>query len=267
MILRLLALMFLLLPMTLGMAGPATAQVDPPEPPRERVIAGLSEHRVALTTTFTGSEIFIYGAVSREAPAPPGELDVIVVVIGPSEPVVVRKKVQRFGIWVNGPSVTVNEAPSFYAVSTSGDFREVVGWTDDMRYRIGLDHAIRLISPTQSDEYPEDFRRAVIRLRHAEGLYFEQQGGVNISEETLFETRVRLPANLVEGDYVTRIFLLRDREVIDWTDDTIAVRRAGLGRIIYTMAQEQGALYGVISIAVALAAGWFASAFFRFFFP
>ena len=86
---------------------------------------------------------------------------------------------------------------------------------------------------------------------------------MKVIEETLFETRIRLPANLVEGDYRARIFLLRDKTVVDVFESSIEVRKVGLERWIYTMAQEQGALYGLLSILVALSAGWLASAAFR----
>ena len=102
-----------------------------------------------------------------------------------------------------------------------------------------------------------------MRLRRAQGTYFEIVGGVKVTDATLFETSVALPANLVEGDYRARIFLLRDKSVVDVFESSIEVRKVGLERWIYTMAQEQAALYGVLSIAVALAAGWLASAFFR----
>ncbi len=50
----------------------------------ERIVAGLSQNRVAITANFDGSEILIYGAVKRDAPAPKGsQLDVIVTVEGP----------------------------------------------------------------------------------------------------------------------------------------------------------------------------------------
>jgi uncharacterized protein (TIGR02186 family) len=234
----------------------------------EEVVAGLSQTRVAITTGFSGSEIFIYGAVKREAPPPRDrQLDVIVAVEGPSTPVVVRKKERRFGIWVNGPGIEVDAAPSFYAVATTRPFERAVSHVEDLRHRIGLDHAVRLIGPATAETYPEDYREAVIRLRKREGLYFEAPGGVALTDETLFRTRIALPAKLVEGDYRARIFLLRDREVIDIDEETIAVRKVGLERWIFSMAQERPLLYGLLSIAVALAAGWLASAFFRIFFP
>ena len=104
----------------------------------ETVVAGLSQTQVSITTWFTGSEIFIYGAIKREAPAPESwPLDVIVAVTGPPKPAIVRKKERRFGIWVNDAGVKVDAAPSLYAVSTTGPLREILSFTDDLRHRIG----------------------------------------------------------------------------------------------------------------------------------
>lgn len=242
----------------LAAAAPAAA---------EEVVAALSQTRVAITTSFQGSEIFIYGAIRRTAPPPEGALDVIVAVNGPSAPVIVRKKERRFGIWVNDEGVRVDAAPSFYAVASTRPLEKAVSHVEDLRHKIGLEHAVRLIGETHYERYPEDYREAVIRLREDAGLYFEDPGGVRMRAETLFSTSIDLPAQLVEGDYRARIFLLRDREVIDIDEREIAVRKVGLERWIYTMSREQSLIYGLLSIAVALAAGWLASTFFRIFFP
>ncbi|MEM9369919.1 MAG: TIGR02186 family protein, partial [Pseudomonadota bacterium] len=233
----------------------------------EKVVAGLSQNQISITTDFDGSEIFIYGAVKRESPAPDSPLDVVVVVIGPSEPVIVRKKERKFGIWINDGGVQVDSAPSFYAISTSRPFDEAISHTENLRHRIGLDYAVRLIGNTDDVEYPEEYRLATIRLNRKSGLYFEDPGGVEVVDDTLFQTRIRLPAQLVEGDYLAKIYLARNRSIIDVHESTIAVRKVGLERFIFTMATEQSALYGIASILLALAAGWLASTFFRLFFP
>ncbi|MEM0922724.1 MAG: TIGR02186 family protein [Pseudomonadota bacterium] len=238
-----------------------------PAAAEEQVVAALSQNQISITTDFDGSELFIYGAVKREAPAPEGGLDVIVQVIGPSRPVTVRKKQRQFGIWINGAGVQVDAAPSFFAIATNRPFREVISYTEDQRYQVGLDYAVRLIDDVADGRYPEEYRTAAIRLKRDKGLYIELPGGVTITEDTLFQTRIRLPAQLVEGDYRARVLLLRGGQVIDSHETGIDVRKVGLERLIYTMAQEQAALYGLLSIAVALAAGWLASTFFRFLFP
>ena len=74
----------------------------------ERVVLGLSQDEVAITATFTGSELLIFGAVQREEPAPTNsDLGVIIAVSGPALPVTVRRKERRMGIWVNTDFVEV----------------------------------------------------------------------------------------------------------------------------------------------------------------
>ncbi len=230
----------------------------------ETVIAGLSQTHVSITTDFSGSEIFIYGAIKRDAPVPKDwPLDVIVAVTGPLEPAIVRKKERKFGIWVNDAGVKVDEAPSLYAVATTGPFRDIISFTDDFRYKVGIENLVHFIGETDDEVFKEGYPEALVRIRKAKGIYFELIGAVKVTEETLFETRIQLPANLVEGDYRARIFLLRDKTVLDVFEAVIEVRKVGLERWIYTMAQEQSTLYGILSILVALTAGWLASAFFR----
>lgn len=95
----------------------------------EEVVLGLSKDKVAITATFEGSEILIFGAVKREEPIPDVPLDVVIAVAGPSEPVTVRRKDRRFGIWVNTDVVVLDSAPSFYAVATTGPLDKVMSDT------------------------------------------------------------------------------------------------------------------------------------------
>lgn len=247
-----------------------TTEADPAKR-ADSVLANLSQHSVSLTTRFSGSELLIYGAIANGDRNPP---DVIVAVAGPSKPVTVRKKIRRYGIWLNGPAVRIDAAPSFYALASTRALEETLSYTDDLRYRIRLDRKIRLVDAPEWVEPERDaYREAVSRIRTDQGLYAILPSSVTLHADEddgslmLFETRVLLPANLVEGDYEARIFLIRDKQVVDTFTDKIEVRRAGIGRMIYTAAQEQPALYGIASIFIALLAGWLASAFFRTFFP
>lgn len=230
----------------------------------EEIVSGLSQNRVAITANFDGSEILVYGAVKREAPAPKGApLQVIVTVEGPSTPLVIRRKERVAGIWVNTSSVTVDAAPSFYAVSTTGPIKDILSGTDDLRHKITLPHAIRAIGRASEAEGAEDFLDALQRIRRANDTYRLLEGQVQLVEETLFRTDVTLPANLTEGDYKVRMFITRDGHVIDQMERVIGVRKAGLERTLFIMAHEQPLLYGLISLALAAVAGWAASAGFR----
>jgi uncharacterized protein (TIGR02186 family) len=240
----------------LALALPATAQ--------EQIVAGMSQNRVSITADFDGSEILIYGAVKRDTPPPEGKpLEVIVTVEGPSTSVAVRRKGRVAGIWVNTASVHVDSAPSFYAVATSGPLKHILSDTDNLRYGITIERVIRAIGISGEADKAGEFILALLRVRTNEGRYRILEGKVELTEETLFRTDIVLPANLTEGEYKVRLFLLRDKRVVASQQRVIGVRKEGLERFIFNLAQEQPLIYGLVSLVLAALAGWGASAAFR----
>lgn len=230
----------------------------------EEVVLGLSRDKVAITANFDGSDILVFGAVKREAPIPDGPpLEVVVAVSGPSTPVLVRRKARRFGIWINTDSVLVDAAPSFYAVAASGPLDQVLSHVEDLRHKISIERAIRSVGAGMEVQGAQDFAEAVIRIRMHNGLYRSLDNAVAVDEQTLFRTAVDMPANLTEGDYLTRIFLTRGGRVVSTYETTIDVRKVGLERWLFTLSHQQPLIYGLMSLAIAIAAGWGASAAFR----
>ncbi len=228
----------------------------------EEVVAGLSQNRVQITTNFDGSEILIFGAVKRETPLPDGPpLQVIITVEGPSSPITIRRKAKRFGIWINTAAVEVDKAPSFYAVATSAPWLEVIKDIEDLRNKVSIDRAIRAVGLERRDGGV--FVEALIRIRRGEDAYFNDFGGVEVSEQTLFRASVKLPANLTEGDYITRFFLTRGGVVIDEHESVIDVRKVGLEAFLFNLSRQKPLIYGLMSLTIAIFAGWLASAIFR----
>jgi uncharacterized protein (TIGR02186 family) len=232
----------------------------------EDIVLGLSSDQVSINTNFDGSEILIFGAVKREAPAPDEpRLQVIVTVAGPSEPVTVRRKEKRFGIWVNVDAVEVDHAPSFYAVSTSTVLGLALSETEDQRHSVSIPRAIRSVGAPMNITDSESFSQALIRIKSASNQYQLNEGTVSVDEQTLFRTAIKLPAALTEGDYKTRIFLTRGGDVISKYETSIFVRKVGMERWLFRMSRESAFLYGLMSLAIAIAAGWGASAVFSAF--
>lgn len=230
----------------------------------EEVVAGLSRDEVQITANFDGSDILIYGAVKRDSPAAEEPMEVIITVAGPKQAVNVRKKAWRFGIWVNASAVEVDEAPSFYAVASSGALRDVLSRTEDLRHSISIPRAIRSVGAPATVVNAAEFTEALIRIRTNKNLYQQLDNTVTLHDQTLFSTTIDLPANLVEGPYHTRIFLVRSGRIVDDYDTTINVNKVGLERWIYDLAHQQPLIYGLLSLFIAIVAGWVASAIFRY---
>ena len=228
----------------------------------EEIVLGLSHDEVAITTSFDGSEIFVFGAVKREAPMPDGELGVIVTIAGPSVPVTVRRKERRFGIWVNTEGVEIEAAPSYYAVATSAAFDDVLSIRENLRYKVSVPSMIEAISAPATVIDASTYVQALMRIREDAESYLLLEGAVVIDDETLFRTRIQLPSALTEGAYATRIFLTRDGEVVSEYETAIDVRKVGLERWLFSLSREQPVFYGLMSLAIAIFAGWGASAAF-----
>lgn len=248
------ALLFLAL-----LAAPALGQ--------ETIVSGLSQNRVSITADFDGSEILVYGAVKRDGPAPEaaGRMEVIITVEGPSAPLTVRRKDRVGGLWINNAAVAVDSAPSFYAVATTGPLTHILSATENLRHGITIDRVIRAVGITEEADAADAFVEAMLRVRNAEGRYRLLEGRIELTEETLFRTDVILPANLTEGEYKVRLFLLRGGAVVAAQERLIGVRKEGLERWVFNLSREQPLLYGLLSLLLAVAAGWGASAGFRLF--
>jgi len=230
---------------------------------KEEVVLGLSQDNVAITARFDGSEILVFGAVKREQAIPDEPLDVIIAIAGPSEATKLRRKDRKFGIWVNAASVDIISAPTFYAVATSRPMDKVLLPHEDQRYGISIERSIRAVITPGMTENAKDFTEALLRIRQAEGSYQLLEGAVNVDQQTLFRTSISLPSNLTEGTYRTRIYLTRAGEVVSSFETPINVSKVGLERFLYNLAQDKAALYGLMSLALAVFAGWLASAIFR----
>ena len=230
----------------------------------EEVVLGLSRDQVSISTNFDGSEVIIYGAIKREVPIPQNEpIQVIVTISGPQAPITVRRKDRVLGIWVNTDAMDVSAAPSFYAISTSAPWQQVLNEADDLRHNVSIPRRIRSIGAWSQVANPQEFIDALVRIRMANGLYVLDEGAVDLRESTLFNTAIQMPANLTEGEYATRVFLTRGGKVVSKYETSIEVRKVGLERWLFNLSRQQPLVYGLLSLAIAIAAGWGASAAFR----
>lgn len=232
--------------------------------PAEDLVAGLSQSRISISSNFDGSEILIFGAVKRDKPLPEGQVGIIVTIEGPKQPQMVRRKEKHSMIWVNAASVEIDQAPSFYAVNTSGPVEQVLRHTADLRHAITVRQAIRSVGAPMEVTDSTNFTEALIRIRERQNLYQQNVGAVEIIDQTLFNTSVALPANLVEGTYTARIFLTREGHVLAEYASALNVEKVGLERFLFNLAHNQPLIYGLMSLAIAIFAGWGASAIFRY---
>ena len=172
----------------------------------EPLIADLSDHLVAITTGFTGTELLLFGSIEEDG-------DVIVVVHGPPTDVTVRRKERIAGIWMNRDSMTFEETPSFYHVAMTAGATEGLPLPVLHRHQIGAQN-VRMIAPQDADAAEvENFRSSLIRNQQTHGLYSAIPGTIQKRGQRLFRTSVYFPANVPIGTYVIETLLARNGEI------------------------------------------------------
>lgn len=254
-------------------AGPPQ-QASPARPPalleaRETVQADVSSRSVAVTSSFTGTEIIVFGAVdnSRQSSPESGFYDVVVIVEGTPARLVARKK-SNVGIWLNTASITFQSVPSYYAIISTRPLDEIADPIILRDNDIGFEH-VRM-TPISGWETGvttgelEDFKSAVVRIKQRERLYVERSvGGVVFIGRSLFRATLDLPANVPVGPLVARVHLFREGRLLHTFTSRVTLRREGLEHFLHTFAFGQPLAYGLATVLISIAMGLAATGLFR----
>jgi uncharacterized protein (TIGR02186 family) len=236
---------------------------------RESVEADVSARTVAVTSSFNGTEIVIFGAIDgSQQPSPEsGYYGVIVVVEGVPGRLVVRRKGHIAGLWLNTASATFDNVPSYYAVASTSPIDEIA--PDEFRalHGIGLQHL--KYTPAVGQRYPlsnediKDYRAAILRLKKKDGLYIDRPYGVTFTGKSIFRASILLPANVTVGPFETRVYLFREEKLLSRFTVRLTLEREGLERHLHAFAYGLPTLYGIITVIIAVGAGLVASTVFR----
>ncbi len=228
-------------------ARPAVAQA---------LVADISDHLVAITAGFTGTNVVVFGAVE-------GEGDVAIVVKGPERDITVRHKGRIAGIWVNENELQFVGVPLFYLVATSRPLGELAPPDILKRHDIGLENMRLAAKRAVPKEENQEFREGLLRNKLRQKLYFAEPFKVSFLTGRLFRSDFYIPANVPIGTYSVEVYFIREGQVVGAQTIPFIVSNAGVGADIQYFAHAHSIFYGIIAIFLALAAGWGASVAFR----
>ncbi len=246
-----------------------------PETPPAAISAALTTTNVRVTSSFRGARIVLYGAVFDPTTQPS---DVVVIVRGPDAPLRMARKTRVAGVWVNSRPVVFEGAPGFYMAASTRPLGEIASFGTLRRLGAGVDHlainapleertetryGVRDVVVSRLGQDYLDWRRAVVRLKEESGLYAADERGVTFVDRGLFKAEIDLPTAAPIGVYTAEIFLFQNGQPVSRRMRGLTVEKAGIERALYLFAHNRPWSYGLVSVAIALAAGWAASVVFR----
>lgn len=220
------------------------------------LVVDLSNHLVAITTGFTGTDVLLFGAVQHEG-------DVIVTVRGPDQDMVVRRKERKVGIWVNSESARYKNVPAYYASASNRPMDIIAPQSILQDYRIGLENQRFIATSDNPDTDQEVYRAALVRNMQNAGLFNRRPAKISFLSNQLFRTDIHFPANTPTGTYTINVYLIRDGRIASVKTTPLVVSKTGISAEVYEFAHRYSALYGIIAVIIAVVAGWIASVAFR----
>ena len=175
-----------------------------------------------------------------------------------TEPILVREKAKKLGVWVNAQSTAFRSAPSFFSVASSRPIAEIVDDRTAAIYELGL--GFLQLSPTGAIDPVEQarFTKGLVDLRQREGLYREAGEGVTINNSVLYQARIPVPSNVVTGRYTAETFAISDGRVIASAIAEVEVQKQGFERFVAEQADRSSVLYGLFAVFLSLFMGWLA---------
>lgn len=230
-----------------------------------KLVPDVSQRQINIQSGFTGAELLLFGAIIYpRGVAPEGQVDVAVVLRGPARPITLREKRKIAGIWINADSSDFRSVPVYYAIASSRPLRNIVDSKTAAIYELGLDKL--QLSPSGEVDAKEQrrFSNGLVDLKQRNGLFRQEAGSVEITDQVLYRARLKIPSSVPVGTYVAETLLIRNGRVIVADDNVeVRVRKTGFEQLITVLAQDYSLFYGAMAVLVSLLLGWFAGYIFQ----
>lgn len=234
----------------------------------ERLVVSLSNHRVQVTSSFTGEDLVLFGSIEPDKAQPKlrSDYDLVVTVTGPRETLRTRSKGRVVGIWVNVGSREFVGVPSYLAVLSNRPVEQITNEATRLRLQIGLDNFVlpQRIGPDIADTVRNDpYRVAFVRLQGEKALYRQSTNAVTFLTPSVFRVAIPLPADTPTGSYGIDVMLFSGGAMVARTNSALEVIKTGFEQYVADAAVDYGLLYGIVTAVMALFVGWLASVVFR----
>lgn len=233
----------------------------------EELVLALSTREVAITSTYTGAEITVFGLIERDARtiARTGNYDIVASVQGPTGEIVIQRK-GRFGpIWLTENRQRYSRVPLYFSILSSRPLSDVADETTRERLKLGLEYFLPVPAQANGRKDPDDFgfRNALLRLRREEGGYTQNEKAITMIRPHLFTAKITLPATAPTGLYLANLSILSEGVPLKTAQTGFVVRKVGFDAFVANAARSQAWGYGIFTVIMAVIFGWVANLVFR----
>jgi uncharacterized protein (TIGR02186 family) len=206
--------------------------------------------------------------VSVRGVSDPGT-DLIIKITSPEEPQQLLKKGKVAGLlWMNVGKLDFEKLPKLYALHSTGKIEDILSRDEMDRYGIGYPALEKRaeITPVAGEDEKAAWFDHFVKLKESSKLYSMSSGKINLTEDNgkqNYYVLLEWPYQARPDHYTITVYAVKGMKVVETAETHVSVEQVGVVKSLASMSKNNGALYGVISILAALAAGFGVGMVFR----
>lgn len=231
------------------------AWIGPAQAAGTDMVTDYSQDSVKVDVRFHGERIYFFGTV------PDPKADVVVKLVPVhSESIKLTRKGKVVLFWMGVKQYEIKRLPYLFKIHSSRPLKDILNPEEAAKYRLDYrtlkdDMELKLVKGEKASDDREMMFNGFVELKEELNLYRVAENRIRIRKGRLFEHYFRFPDKAKEGTYLVETYAVKDGRVIATSSDKIKVEKVGITAWLYRTSQENGLLYGIIAVVVALAAG------------
>lgn len=215
-------------------------------------------------------DFFYHGStVSVRGISEPGT-DLVIKITSPEGHQLLKKKGKVGGIlWMNVGQLKFENTPDFYEVFSTKKLEDILSTEERDKNVIGFPALAKHveITPVANEEEKAKWFAEFVKFKEDSKVYTSQSGNITFSKNAEGKQEYYIltdwPYQAQPGDYLVTVYAVKDHKVVEQATSKVNVAQVGLVKSLAGLAKDMPAMYGFLSIGVALSAGFGVSMVFR----
>ena len=211
---------------------------------------------------YHGSTVTVSGQVERDA-------DLMIKISSPEGHQSFKKKGKAAGVlWMNIGDIEFDHTPNLYFLHSTKTLEEMLSPEEADANTIGYSALGKHmdIAPVTDENEKTKWFKEFVKFKESSRLYAISSGKISLSQKSDlqdFSIKLDWPYEAPPGDYIVTVYAVRGGHIIEKAEAKVLVEQVGIIKTLSNMAKNSGAVYGLISIAIALGAGFGVGLVFR----
>jgi len=196
--------------------------------------------------------------------------DLVIKITSPEGHQVLKKKGKVGGVlWMNVGMLKFENTPNFYEVFSTKKVDEILEATERERHTIGYAALAKHveIDPVANAEEKAQWFNEFVKFKESANLYKSDFGKIELTDlpdgHQEYFIQTQWPYQAAPGDYTVSVYAVKGGKVVEQAESHVKVEQIGMVKTLAGMAKDSAAIYGFLSIGVALSAGFGVGLVFR----